>query len=95
MSPWEPSWPPKMEPIGSKIDVEMASKFDHFLKASWNAIFSAKRRKGGMRSLRARVWERIWEKVWKRVWETVWENFWEKVGDRVWERIWRRVWERV
>ena len=25
----------------SKIDVERASKFDQFLKASWNAIFSA------------------------------------------------------
>ena len=30
-----------MEPRRSKIDVEMASKFDQFLKASWNAIFSA------------------------------------------------------
>ena len=38
---WEPSWPPKTEPRRSKIDVEMASKFDQFLKASWNAIFSA------------------------------------------------------
>ena len=32
-----PSW----EPRRSKIDVEMASKFDQFLKASWNTIFSA------------------------------------------------------
>ena len=39
-----PSWPSKTKPRRSKIDVEMASKFDHFLKASWNAIFSAKRR---------------------------------------------------
>ena len=38
---WEPSWPSKTEPRRSKIDVEMASKFDPFLKASWNAIFSA------------------------------------------------------
>ena len=38
---WEPSWPPKTEPRRSKIDVEMALKFDQFLKASWNAIFSA------------------------------------------------------
>ena len=38
---WEPSWPSKTEPRRSKIDVEMASKFDEFLKASWNAIFSA------------------------------------------------------
>ena len=38
---WEPSWPSKTEPRRSKIDVEMASKFDQFLKASWNAIFSA------------------------------------------------------
>ena len=37
----EPSWPSKTEPRRSKIDVEMASKFDQFLKASWNAIFSA------------------------------------------------------
>ena len=65
---WEPSWLPKTKPRGSKIDVEMASKFDNFLKASWNAIFLAKRRQksesgrirgrpGGMRSL----WERVWE----------------------------------
>ena len=38
---WEPSWPSKTEPRRSKIDVEMVSKFDEFLKASWNAIFSA------------------------------------------------------
>ena len=38
---WEASWPSKTEPRRSKIDVEMASKFDQFLKASWNAIFSA------------------------------------------------------
>jgi len=43
---WEPSWPSKTEPRRSKIDVERASKFDQFLKASWNAIFSAKRRQG-------------------------------------------------
>ena len=40
----EPSWPPKTKPRRSKIDVEMASKFDTSLKASWNAIFSAKMR---------------------------------------------------
>ena len=44
---WEPSWPSKTEPRRSKIDVEMASKFDQFLKASWNAIFSPKRRLAG------------------------------------------------
>ena len=33
--------PSKTEPRRSKIDVEKASKFDQFLKASWNAIFSA------------------------------------------------------
>ena len=38
---WEASWPSKTEPRRSKIDVEKASKFDQFLKASWNAIFSA------------------------------------------------------
>ena len=36
-----PSWLSKTEPRRSKIDVERASKFDQFLKASWNAIFSA------------------------------------------------------
>ena len=39
-----PSWPPKTEPRRSKIDVEMPSKFDTSLKASWNTIFSAKKR---------------------------------------------------
>ena len=38
---WEPSWLPEAEPRRSKIDVERASKFDQFLKASWNTIFSA------------------------------------------------------
>ena len=38
---WEASWPSKTEPRRSKIDVEKASKFDQFLKASWNATFSA------------------------------------------------------
>ena len=33
--------PPKTEPIWPKIDVERASKFDQFWKASWNATFSA------------------------------------------------------
>ena len=37
---WEPSWLSKTEPRRSKIDVERASKFDQFLKASWNAILS-------------------------------------------------------
>ena len=43
---WEASWPSKTEPRRSKIDVEKASKFDHFLKASWNAIFSAQEAPG-------------------------------------------------
>ena len=38
---WEPSWFPKTEPRRSKIDVEIASKLDQFLKASWNTICSA------------------------------------------------------
>ena len=38
---WEPSWASKTEPRRSKIDVERATKFDEFLKASWNTIFSA------------------------------------------------------
>ena len=38
---WEASWLSKTEPRRSKIDVEKASKFDQFLKASWTAIFSA------------------------------------------------------
>ena len=33
--------PPKRSQDGSKIDVEKASKFDQFLKASWNTTFSA------------------------------------------------------
>ena len=37
----EPSCFSKTKPRRSKIDVKMASKFDHFLKASWNATFSA------------------------------------------------------
>ena len=37
---WEPSGASKTEPRRSKIDIDMASKFDQFLKASWNAIFS-------------------------------------------------------
>ena len=41
---WEPSWPSKTVPRRSKIDVETASKFDRFLKASWKATFSAKKR---------------------------------------------------
>ncbi len=36
------SWPLKKKPRGDKIDAEKRSKFDRFLKASWNAIFSAK-----------------------------------------------------
>ena len=34
----------KIDPRGTKIEVKMEVKFDRFLKASWNAIFSAKRR---------------------------------------------------
>ena len=34
----------KIDPRGTKIDVKMEVKFNRFLKASWNAIFSAKRR---------------------------------------------------
>ena len=33
----EPSCPSKTEPRRSKIDVEITSKLDHFLKASWKA----------------------------------------------------------
>ena len=55
---WEPSWGSKTEPRRSKIDVEMASKFDQFLEASWNAIFSAKKRqkcaKGGQKGVNMR-----------------------------------------
>ena len=43
---WEPSWPSKTEPRRSKIDVEKASKFDQFLKASWKEIFSAQEPRG-------------------------------------------------
>ena len=31
----------KMDPRGTKIEVKMEVEFDRFLKASWNAIFSA------------------------------------------------------
>ena len=34
----EASWPSKTEPRRSKIDVEKASKFDQFLKASWSPL---------------------------------------------------------
>ena len=34
----------KIDPRGTKIDVKMEVKFNRFLKASWNAIFSAKKR---------------------------------------------------
>ena len=39
------SWEQKSinNPRRSKIDVDMASKLDQFLEASWNTIFSAKR----------------------------------------------------
>ena len=43
----EASWPSKTEPRHSKIDVERAPKFDQFLKASWNTIFSAQERPRG------------------------------------------------
>ena len=36
---WEPSWLSKTEPRRSKIDVEIVSKIDEFLKAFWNTIF--------------------------------------------------------
>ena len=42
---WEPSWPSKTQPRLSRIDVEKTLSINNFLKASWNAIFSAKRRK--------------------------------------------------
>ena len=42
---WEPSWHAKTEPRRFKIDVEITTIFDQFLKASWNAIFSVKRRR--------------------------------------------------
>ena len=37
----EPFWVAKTEPRWANIDVERASKFDQFWKASWNATFSA------------------------------------------------------
>ena len=54
---WEPSWPSKTEPRRSKIDVEKASKFDQFLKGSWNATFSAQEPPRGARQepLRRRI----------------------------------------
>ena len=55
----EPSWASKTEPRRSKIDVEKASKFDQFLKASWKAIFStqeAPRRENAV--FRRRRWSR-------------------------------------
>ena len=56
---WEPSWPSKTEPRRSKIDVEKASKFDQFLKASWNAIFSAQEPpRGASAADRRRRWSR-------------------------------------
>ena len=43
----------------SKIDVEMASKFDQFLKASWNATFSAQEPpRGASAADRRRRWSR-------------------------------------
>ena len=36
----EPSCPSKTEPRRSKIDVEITSKLDHFLKASWKAFWA-------------------------------------------------------
>ena len=39
----EPSCPSKTEPRRSKIDVEITSKLDHFLKASWNASWGVGR----------------------------------------------------
>ena len=47
----------KNEPRRSKIDVENASKFDRFLKASWKAIFSAKNAKGAPQMVNMR-WAR-------------------------------------
>ena len=47
---WEPSWSSKREPRRSKVDVEMASKFDQFLEASWNTFFSTKKRSGSRHS---------------------------------------------
>ena len=65
---WEPSWPSKTEPRRSKIDVEKASKFDHFLKASWNAIFSAKRRQKTIRGApMCAAWRRA-ELAWGGLW---------------------------
>ena len=37
----------KIDPRGTKIEVQMEVKFDRFLKASWNANFSAKMRPRG------------------------------------------------
>ena len=56
---WEASWPSKTEPRRSKIDVERASTFDQFLKASWNAIFSAQEPPGRASAAdRRRRWSR-------------------------------------
>ena len=55
----EPSWASKTEPRRSKIDVEKASKFDQFLKASWKAIFSAQEAPGRENAAdRRRRWSR-------------------------------------
>ena len=56
---WEASWPPKTETRRSKIDVEKASKFDQFLKASWKPIFSAQEApRGASAANRRRRWSR-------------------------------------
>ena len=56
---WELSWASKKEPRRSKIDVEKASKFKQFLKASWNATFSAQEPpRGASAADRRRRWSR-------------------------------------
>ena len=58
---WDASWPSKMEPRRAKIDVEMASKFDQFWKASWNATFSAQEPpRGASAADRRRRWSPPW-----------------------------------
>ena len=55
----EPFWAPKTEPTWANIDVERASKFDQFWKASWNATFSAQEApRGASAADRRRRWSR-------------------------------------
>ena len=68
---WEPSWRPKMEPRGSKSNTEMESKFDRFLKASWNTIFSAKMRQRGARDALLASARRNAQLAWGGLWRGI------------------------